>query len=39
MYEEILLNNPLDDMSIREVYFDPITVSIKYGKLISSKPK
>jgi hypothetical protein len=39
MSEETLLNNPLDDMGIREVYFDPITVSIKYGKLISSLPK
>jgi hypothetical protein len=39
MYEEILLNNPLDDMGIREVYFDPIRVSMKYGKLISSLPK
>jgi hypothetical protein len=39
MSEETLLNNPLDDMGIREVYFDPITVSIKYGKLISSLPE
>jgi hypothetical protein len=39
MYEEILSNNPLDDTGIKEVYFDPITISIKHGKLISSLPK
>jgi hypothetical protein len=31
MYEEVVSNNPLDNMGIKEVYFCPITVSIKYG--------
>jgi hypothetical protein len=39
MFEEILSNNPFDDMDIKEVYFDPITVSIKYGKLNLSLPR
>jgi hypothetical protein len=38
LYEQILSNNIFDDMDIKKVYFDPITVSIKYGKLNPSLP-